>query len=282
MHIGLPSVYFNSSTSSINVKSLIDDNQSPPILNIQNAINVLGEEAVLAGDVWVHPLYFSIAFGDFRLGLEYSFTNRTSVIIPTDFLRFAAFGNAPYIDQTLNLGPQLFSTTYQQLSLPFSYERNKWTFGIRPALLHGLFSVNTKKSQLDLYTDPEFYQLTVTGDYEIESSSILTIDEENNFGTDIADNLFENSLSWKNNTGVSLDLGVRYKYSESLTLGASFTGIGQITWDRNVTVFKSSGNETYEGIDLGGLVDGDTLNIQEAVDSLVQEFQLQSTSQICF
>ncbi len=83
----------------------------------------------------------------------------------TNAFKFAAFGNAPYIDQTLDLGPEVYTVTYQQLAIPFSFEKEKWTIGVKPSILKGVLSVHTEKSELELYTDPEYYQLSLNGNF---------------------------------------------------------------------------------------------------------------------
>ncbi len=275
-HIGLPSMYFSTSGASINVTDLIDFSQNNPTLDLGEVANAVEDEIFAQADLSIHPIYFSIALKDFRVGLEYSLMNKSFVQVPGDLIRFGAFGNAPYIDQTLELAPSLYNTAYQKLSFPISYQKENWTFGFRPAFLHGIVSVNTVESELSLYTDPEFYQLTLNGNFNIQSSSILALDSDQNLGVNFNEDFLNNGLSWKSNGGFSIDLGARFQVNQKLKMGASIINIGQITWDKNVTSFTSEGTQNYNGIDLNPLVSGDSLDIDETVDDLVRTFQLKS------
>ena len=277
-NIGLPSFYFNNNGFTKDLRDFVDFNGNNPSFDLGEFANGLESDFKFETEQVFHPVYFSLKLKNFRVGLEYSLHNKSIVNIPDDFFKFLAFGNSSFVDQTLNLGPEVFSIAYHKLSLPIAFETGKWTFGFRPSILKGAFSIKTEQSQLDLFTNPEYYQLELTSNFFIQSSGVLTSNTSSQLGIDFVDNIFENGLSWKGNTGVNLDLGVRYKHNEKLTFGLSATGIGQITWDRGVRAFSSNGTTEFNGLDLNAIVNGDSLNLESTFDDLVESFQLDESN----
>jgi len=282
LHVGLPTYFFNTNGTTVDPRNYINFSGRSPQFDLAKFTNELDDEFQTEIQNVFHPLYFSFNLNDFRIGLEYSFRNNTSVRLPADLFKLTAFGNAPYVGQTLTLGPEVFSSTYQQLAIPLSIEKGKWTIGVRPSIIKGIFSVQTLQSELELFTDPEYYQLSLNGDFYIQSSGVLTTETDNPIGASWSNNIFGDGLSWKGNTGYNVDIGFRYRHNEKLSLGASITGLGQITWDQNNTAFSSNGSNSFSGIDLSGLVNGDSLDVEKTVDDLVTTFQLSPVEQSNF
>ncbi len=274
IHVGLPSFYYNNKGFSNDLRNFIDFSGNNPLFDLGKFANEINSDFQFQAQQIIHPIYFSIKLNNFRVGLEYSLQNNSVVTVPADLFRFSAFGNSPYVGQTLNLGPKIYSVASQSLSIPISFESNKWTFGIRPALVNGIFSIETKRSDLELYTNPEYYQLSLNGDFLIQSSGVLSSNPNSIIGAELLDNVIANGLSWKGNSGINLDLGVRYRHNDKLSLGLSLVGIGQITWNQNVQAFSSNGIAAFKGIDLNGIIDGDSINIENVVDDVVESFQL--------
>jgi len=142
-HIGLPTYFFSTRGTSVDPRNYVDFSGSNPVFNLTQFANQLDEDFQSEVQYVFHPFYFSIKLKDFRIGLEYSARNNSTVSLPADLFNFAAFGNEPYIGQTLNLGPKVSSNTFQQLAIPLALEKGKWTFGVRPSILKGVYSVST-------------------------------------------------------------------------------------------------------------------------------------------
>lgn len=282
LHIGLPTTYFNASVNAPNLKSIVDLNGSDIAIDWAELVNKVGDEIRLGWDAEVHPLYFSMSIGKFRVGLEYSVTHKSSFRLGGDLVRFLANGNMSYANEILDMAPRLYSVNYQSVSIPFSVERDKWTFGIRPALIKGIAAVHTPTSQLNLSTDPNTGDMTLAGEIAVEGSAMLVTDVTNDLGVDFNSDFLANGLNLRNNTGFSVDLGAKYQASDNLSLGASITGLGQINWDRQVVRYSAEGASTLTGFEFNGFAQSDTLDFGDQAEVWVENFEATTTEGTAF
>jgi hypothetical protein len=114
----------------------------------------------------------------------------------------------------------------------------------------GRISINTKKSQVDFYTDSTTYDLYVKSDFEVNTSGIENIDE-----------YFEQPLSalvFPGNRGLGVDLGATYQFNDRISASASVTDIGYIRWRANTLklVSHNPGEEVvYNGMTIHDFID---------------------------
>ena len=268
VHIGLPTLFVGGGVSNIDLESMLLTQGDSTVVDLEAVMNTVGDEVRAGFEVAAHPVYFSMAFGSYRIGLEYSINHHTSIGVPGDLVKFLAKGNAPFADRVLNLGPNLYSTTYHKFSIPFSYERENWTFGIRASLLKGVAALSTERSQLELTSDMDKNEMYVQGDYMIQSSALLAIDTSSSLGASLNED-FIDDLFTTNNTGFSLDVGVRFQPTEKISLGASMTGIGKIKWNQSIVNLSTTADATIEGVTFRGLEDGVEIDEEAGLDSLI-------------
>ncbi|NJL75387.1 MAG: hypothetical protein HC892_10500 [Saprospiraceae bacterium] len=97
--------------------------------------------------------------------------------------------------------------------------------------MNGLNDISTARNDLSIYTDSEIYELTLTGDYQVNTSSLVEyngLDDLNNV-VDV-DELLRGQLLTKNQ-GIALDLGAKITLSD-LTIAASVLDLGFINWKK--------------------------------------------------
>jgi len=282
LHIGLPTFYFNASVNAPNLKSIVDLNDWNVDIDWTELVDKVGEDIRLGWDAEIHPLYFSMGLGNFRFGLEYSVQHKTSFRIGGDLVRFLANGNMPYANEALDFAPSIYSVSYHSIALPFSVEKDKWTFGIRPALVKGIAAMHTPTSQLNLTTDTNTGEMTLAGEIAVEGSATLIPDMNTDLGIDFNGNFLQNGFRLQNNTGFSLDLGTRYRATENLTLGASITGLGLINWDKEVLSYTAEGASSLTGLEFEGFAQGDTLNLGDQVEVWVENFESETKESASF
>ncbi|NNE29197.1 MAG: hypothetical protein HKN16_06150 [Saprospiraceae bacterium] len=275
LHIGLPTVFVGGGISNLDLESLIIEQGDSTVLDFDAVMNTVGKKVNGDLELAVHPLYFSMSFGKYRIGLEYSLNHHTSISAPGDLAKFLAQGNAPYANRVLDLGPNFYSTTFHRFSIPFSYETGFWTFGARASLLKGVASMSTEKGKLDLTSNMDLNEMYVEADYEILSSGLLVTDTSNMVGVNFNEE-FLDDLSLDGNTGFSMDLGIRFSPTDKLSLGASVTGIGQIKWDQELIELSSTANATIQGVTFGGLEQGVEIEEDAALDTLVDAVNFSS------
>jgi hypothetical protein len=216
----------------------------------------------------------------FRLNKHYfklSASEKAAVdfAFPNTLFDFVLKGNAYYLGETVSISKlKLNATNYREVSLGYAYQLNdKWQVGGHLNLLFGLANLSNQKSSLSIYTDPESYDISISGNIEINSSGL----------NDISGNTID-YLKTSNNFGLSLDLGVLFKPTEKWEISSSLMDLGYIRWKNDLKTLTNNNNSiTIKGLDLttlidGGIFDGDSALI-DIVDSLQNEFTLEEIAQ---
>ena len=117
------------------------------------------------------------------------------------------------------------------------------TFGVAVKYLSGRININTKKSALLFYTDPESYDLLMSSDIEIQTSGVHEIGSYFN-------QRFP-SLIFSGNNGFALDVGAAFRIDEHFSVSAAVRDLGFITWKSQTMtlVSRNPGEEvTYSGM----------------------------------
>lgn len=200
-------------------------------------------------------------------------------VLPKGLASVFVEGNAPYINSTINISPQLEGISYHETGVGASYEVDKkLTVGGRVKLLHGVASITTELSDVSIAIDSN-YHMTASADLNVKTSGI------NSF----TDSGFEISKEWKNyiqNRGLAIDIGATYRLLDKLTLNASLIDLGGIGWKNNLYEYsldKSRANYTFSGINADDLVNGTASDFMDAqVDSIKNNFKLQEGTTTSF
>ena len=238
-------------------------------LNLEDLIEtVKGNGIDIQAGGRIETLGFGLSVDKWSVRLQHAINNFNAVHIPNSSLNFLLSGNGDYIGSTANIGIRVNSLTYSELGLQVAYELNdQLSIGAGIKYLSGISAIQTSRSDLDVFTDPEFYQLEFTADYLINTAGI----SENN-----SDGL--GSVLFGPNNGWSFDFGLTYQASDALTFGASFINIGSINWEEDVLSYESSGNYSFEGIDIEPLLENEALNFEASLDSLEASFEVEEFS----
>ncbi|TNE47116.1 MAG: hypothetical protein EP344_19815 [Bacteroidetes bacterium] len=283
--IGLPSFGLDASHSGdITYNDLLRRQGDRTILDLGKAIDKLEPE---------NDGHYDQRFETFSLGLRlpgnwflqagHAVRINAALRYPKALAELIWNGNAPYIGQNLNVG---FSTTtfdWNELSIGLSRRfGTSLSIGARAKFLSGISSLQTddQRRAIQVYTDPDIYQLTLQTDYAFHSSSIVSAIDTSGLGFDLALNELKNGFSA--NTGWAFDLGVQLQAGERLTLRASVLDLGgSISWKKNSNYFYSNGSFTYDGVVIPGtdIINGttDSLDFTAALDTLNDALDFQKT-----
>jgi opacity protein-like surface antigen len=198
---------------------------------------------------------------------------RYSDTLPKLFLQ----GNAQYIGEDVAFGPDQHSFAYNEIGLGTALSFGKLTVGAKAKLLLGIGDISTSATKASLYTDPDIYQLTMNNDYRVNTATfndILLVDTLSGYNVEYG---FKEMFSFKNaqsgNSGYAFDLGVQYKITDQLSVGASILDLGKINWRKNIVNYSSKGILSYDGLDLSGALNGDAVSLENALDTVQQIFQ---------
>ncbi len=224
-------------------------------------------------------LAFGFGVRKLWIGVRSDIAAHGSATFPSGLPRLIIEGNAPYIGQTLQLAPTIDAGAYVATSVQVAYQfTDKWSAGITAKHLLGLVSFKTTQSDLSLYTDPEFYQLTLNTNYGFEMGGTnvdsigVTIDS---LGFPTTSNSAANNVY---SHGLGFDVGASYRLNDKITINASLIGLGTVTW-KDARYYSTQGTYYHDGAKITQLVGQDTLDFGVNLDSIFQGLNVVSTTQ---
>ena len=195
-----------------------------------------------------------IAKDRFFMGFSVRERMENQVMIPENLANLMWYGNAaPQIfGQYANISPSVNFTAFDEWAASFSgyAMKGKMTWGGRLKYLSGRFNATTTKTEFNVFTDTNTYQIRMQSDFEMKTSGIDNI--ENYLDQSVS------SLVFPGNNGFGVDLGLTYQINEKIGISASVLDIGFINWksDNLKLVSHDPGAEfAFDGLRLDDFVD---------------------------
>jgi len=212
----------------------------------------------------------ALNFNKFFIQAYHGVRGYNNFTIPEETFDFLFNGNGHFVGETLGLGMEFNSLVYSELGLGLGIKINdKLNVGVKLKYLSGLTTIQTAKSDLEIYTDPEYYQLKFNTDYMINTGGLT---ESALVSENRTDYLFGP------NNGFAFDIGALFKVNKKFTLGASLINVGSIKWEEHLNSYQSSGEFQYDGIELNAFIEDDVIDFDEVVDSLNASFEVLEVS----
>lgn len=233
--------------------------------NWQSDVNY---ENLIQANLAIHTLDVGIVRNSWTFSGGHAFRTFGSLAYTEDLLKLVANGNGPYINQSLEIGPALDYLVFNELYLGVQKKFNRFTVGVKAKALFGVSGLRTESSSVAYKTKEDFYQWEFLVDYNIRSSSSLTLRDVTDFEFNASGFTFDHLFY--NNPGLAFDIGVNMQLSKNLSIFWSALDLGFIKWDFLPRNYKSQGKFTFEGIDPITYIN-DTTGLQ-FVDSIVQFF----------
>lgn len=265
--VSLPAAAFNFGNSGFTYNDLITSDGDSAILDVPKMIGALKEKNYLFAQLHLNYLNAHYRWDDWLVGFSHSQKLSINLKYHRKLAEFLWYGNARFVGQEIDIAPDFAFYRYFETALSVSRKIENFQFGVRLKYLEGASTINSESNTLKIYTEPRTYNLSVETDLSVrmnDTSDFTSIE----FMPD----------AWFVNPGFAFDLGATWHVTDRLTLAASVVDIGWIRWKEDVTVLSSSGKFTFSGIDLSGLVLGDTLNANEYQDSINTLINIQETS----
>ena len=191
----------------------------------------------------IESLGFNYSTGKWQAGFSHAARVDGSFGIPEGLAQLAAYGNGPYVGQTLEVAPRLSAQVYQEYALHGAYAvTDEITVGARLKYLDGAGALVAKDASLAIYTDPDLYQATVTSEATLRSAGVPVAFD--GLGVDVGGLDGVGGAG----SGFGFDLGATYRPTEELEIGLSARDIGSINWDgEDARAHRSAGTYTFEG-----------------------------------
>ena len=250
------------------------------VIDFGNVIDKLDAENEVYFDQRIETVSLGFRSRNDKWGLQIGHAIQLSGFVnyPKALAQVLWNGNAPYVGQTLDIGPQANIFDWHEWSVGVSRRVGNFSFGARAKYLTGasLLRTDPDRHKMTVYTDPDIYQLTLATDHAFYSSSIISSIDTAGLGFDIVTGSFGSKPSG-DNYGLAFDLGMEAKLSERLSVNASVLNLGgKITWNKDAAAFSSQNQYTYEGAEIPGLdiINGtDSLDFDTKLDTLNDIFK---------
>lgn len=264
---GLPNIYYVHGSEGPGLTNLIKDN----VLNLSSLDNefkkqnstLYGIQGSLGG-LFFHfePIYFHIGH-HIKSYNQGDYNNLLFDVILN--------GNAPYIGETINLGPYVNLNFYNEFYLGVGIDIENFSIGARLKRLNGYSNFYTPKHDFSIYTHDEIYQLTFNTAYHINTNLLSDSLRFESYFDQLSGNL-------TNNGGWAFDFGIKADVLDKFTVSASLLDMGTINWQNGTRRIVTEGNYSFEGFDLNDLITdsldvisldslGNLVNISDTYDS---------------
>ncbi len=251
---------------------VIGHNADTAVIRLGHLAQRLKKSNYLGFGVNTNLFAFNYCGKKFMLGFSIQDKMRFQFTYPGDLFKLLWEGNGAHIGETMEIGGfGINATYYHEIALHYNMPYKKWMFGASPKLYLGQANISTKQSGIQLYTDPSYYQLTLTSAFDIRTSGLPPFDNSSNTNYS-----WQDAVLGTKNMGLGLDAAARYTYNSHLNLSAGIKDLGYIKWKNRVQNFVSGPTELkFDGVHLEDLFLGDSLSAKHITDSITNLFQLQ-------
>lgn len=221
-------------------------------------------------------LAFNYRHKGWQVGASHAVRGAGSLDVPKGLAQLAAYGNGRYVGQELQLAPRFTMHAYQEFGINAAVSVvENLTIGARIKYLAGSAALTTTNADVRLYTDPDYYQVSLTTNMTIASAGVpLSFDSTGARLGSIA------GLAGAGN-GFGIDLGLAYRHGENLQFGVSIRDLGTLVWKRDAMLHTSRGSFTYSAYE-GNVFNGDDrandFDVARTVDSLVAIVDFESSA----
>ena len=273
--IFLPSLAVGFSQNGPSLYDLIKQDQAGDYFINFNQEENLEAENPYRGSTTLNSFGFAINLKNWNFSLGHSARIIGSLNFPRETYTLITDGNAALIGQEVSVGVAMQGTSFNQYALGVSYGTSAARIGVKIKLLTGSQDVSTEEYSVRLFTDDDIYQLRFTNNYIINSSSLFTFTDLEDFQFDFDRNLI-NTL-FTNNIGLGFDIGMSFKISDESMVAVSVNDIGKITWKDNVTNYRSKGGFSFDGIDIADFIGNES--VVELRDSILNLLEFEETQE---
>ena len=266
----LSSIYFGFGNNAFKLKNIVQkSNDDSVVFSPENILNHLAKNNHIDLDFRMDIL--SLGFKVKNNYVTFSLAEKFYMIFnfPQDLLNYFIKGNynEAFLGKTANLSNiSLNALYYHELAIGFNRQVNKnLNIGIRPKFLVGVADIQTKKSDLSIYTAPEedLHDITLNSEININTHlpEVIFNDSAGTSGGGGEGSEFNHMMSMfgpyitdLSNFGFGIDLGGNYKISSKLDVSLALLDLGYIKWNsstsQNFSYKTNNARFTFQGLDL--------------------------------
>jgi hypothetical protein len=187
-----------------------------------------------------------------------------NLTFPKELFELLLKGNGAFIGQEISMRRLNFDVTHhREYAIGFARQINdKVSVGGKLKYLYGMENFSSGKSNLSFYTAPDDYQIELSSDYIIHTSTTGNAKKGSS----------DSYLFGLKNVGFAVDLGTTYKFNDRWKFMASVIDLGSIKWKSNVKNFVAeSGEYKFDGVDINKFIN-DSSGGGDLMDTLTNSF----------
>ncbi len=269
-HIRLITGHYSATVyhSAFSYKDLVSS-ESNNLINISGtaSFNKLKAQNSFLFETELKTLGVGIRFGNIGIGFQHSITSYNNLVYPKELYGLLFLGNAQYIGQNVPIGPQLSSSLYNSFGFGVGVELDKFKVAARVNFLTGIAGAQTDKKNISLFTDPEYYQLTLTTDYSIHTSNLINLDSIKTQNILSKLNDYKTKDFFTSNFGITADIALHFKLNDKISMGLGVRRLGYLNFNKNATLYSTHKVIQYNGVDISDYIYKDSVSIQGLLDS---------------
>lgn len=271
--LALPDFYNHARIDNFTYNNVVGtDDQGNTIIDIDNVIDAMGPNNIIRNQADVSTLALGIQINRVFLEVGHSAHFNAYFDYPKELAQVLWQGNAQFIGQTIDIGPDVLMQAYHSFFVGAAGEIAPGVFiGGRFKVLNGVADLSTGNHDIQLLTDEEYYQTRMYADLTLNSTGAINYDGFNSSTQiDFEQGNFNLDQLFANNSGLAIDLGVKMQYNR-LILSFSALDLGTITWKDNATNISLQGNFEYKGLDIikeAILDEASTVEIGDTLEAL--------------
>jgi len=277
--IGLPNIYNRLHITGATYDDLVGENANgESTLTVDLAIAELEDDNDLRESLQLETLSLGLRLGNWHASVYHALKFDAYLNYPKTLPQLIWQGNAQFIGQDVAIDHDVQIFGYNEIGLGLGVELSpKFTLGGRAKLLSGVGDASTERTQLSVYTDEETYQLAMTADYLLNSTSFVRYNNFRDLELDFDLGEFGMENFFSENFGMAFDIGARFR-TEKWDIAASAIDLGNITWRDEARNYAINGIYEYTGLDVAKAFLEDSITLNNALDTLEQIFQIDETS----
>jgi hypothetical protein len=294
-YLGVPAltgININVNNNFVNFSDVIMPDQTGdslitflhPGYNVDNFIKKLKTNNFITPDVNIQLLGLGFRAGkDLYVTLDVIERVQGNFALPKDLFVLALKGNEGFPGKTINLsGLDAQLNYFHEFGMGFSKNfGNKLRIGVRGKLLFGVANVSLNNRSLGLTVNDDY-----SWDFNADLSANISGPVKVHMGTDnkidsvtLDEEKIGKPAFFLNtrNIGLGLDIGAVYQFTDKISVSASITDLGYISWKKDVTNLQANSNFKFSGFDITEVIN-DTKTFdqiaQDMADSLKNSFTI--------
>lgn len=278
VNIGLPvisSIYFQGVNTGFAWRDLLVLDGDSLNFDAANMISKLGNKNIIGLNLNTDLVSFGFKSGQAYFGFNATTKFQTRFLYPRDFMRILFEGNGGFLGETADFsGLGLDLNAYTEYGLNYTrdiFDDGRLQIGGRLKYLNGITNIHTSRSDINLFTDADFFWLTANSDFQVNAAGPIGNAIDGDTTNDPGNEATPMSYFFGKNHGFGADLGFSWEVvPEKVKVSGSIVDLGFIRWkDTPFNLSSDQATFTFSGIDITDFPSNDSLN-GNYLDSLGQ------------